>query len=207
MAAAAAVLHHLAAFTLVAALAVEAVFVNSALTAKTARILQRADMILGAAAVVLLIVGLARVFHFEKGWAYYSASVPFIAKFSLFIIVALLSSYPTLVFLSWRNPLKLGDVLARPDDGLRPVRTLIYLELAGVILIILFAALMAKGIGLWSSSWGAPNSDRHHIRGFAALHSAHAALHLKRENGGPSTKCRWYDRRLLRDGLSESSHN
>lgn len=150
MAAAAAFLHHLAAFTLVSALAVEAVLINSGLTLRTARILQRADMILGGAAVVLLIVGIARAFHFEKGWTYYSASIPFIAKLSVFIILALLSIYPTIVFLSWRNPLKLGKILTATDDGLRLVRIFIYLELAGVVLILLLAVLMAKGIGYWS---------------------------------------------------------
>src|SRR5262250_1205342 len=53
-------IHHLAAFTLVAALAVEAVLVSGAMTVRSTRVVQRADMILGAAAGVLLIAGLAR---------------------------------------------------------------------------------------------------------------------------------------------------
>jgi putative membrane protein len=147
---AAAFVHHLAAFSLVAALVVEAILVRDGLTLRTARIVQRADMVLGLAAVVLLAVGLARVFHYEKGWAYYSSSLPFIAKFSLFILLALLSIYPTLVFLSWRKPLKLGEALTAPDAVLRTVRRVIYLELAGVVLIILCAALMARGIAVWT---------------------------------------------------------
>jgi putative membrane protein len=148
MAAAAAFVHHLAAFSLVAALVVEAVLVRDGLTLRTARVVQRADMVLGAAAVVLLVVGLARVFHYEKGWTYYTGSLPFIAKFSLFVVLALLSIYPTLVFLSWRKPLKLGEVLIAPGDMLRTVRRVIYLELAGVVVIILCAVLMARGIGI-----------------------------------------------------------
>src|SRR6266542_1961292 len=151
-AAVAAFIHHLAAFSLVAALVVEAVLVTNGLTLRTARVVQRADMVLGAAAVVLFVVGLGRVFHYEKGWASYSSSLPFIAKFSLFILVALLSIYPTLVFLSWRRPLRLGEALTGMDDRLRPVRLLIYLELVGVVAIILCAALMAKGIGFWPAS-------------------------------------------------------
>jgi putative membrane protein len=102
--------------------------------------------------LIVLVVGIARVFHYEKGWAYYSSSVPFIAKFSLFVVVALLSIYPTIVFLSWRRPLRLGEALAGTDDRLRSVRLLIYVELVGVIAIILCAALMAKGIGYWPPS-------------------------------------------------------
>jgi len=142
-------IHHLAAFTLVAALAVEAVLVSGAMTVRSTRVVQRADMILGAAAGVLLIAGLARVFHFEKGWTYYASSVPFIVKFSLFVVVALLSVYPTVVFLSWRKPAKLAALLAAADDALRPVRIVIYLELVAVVIIVLCAALMAKGIGVW----------------------------------------------------------
>jgi len=144
-------IHHLAAFTLVAALAVEAVLVRGALTVRSARVVQRADMILGAAAGVLLVAGLARVFHFEKGWTYYASSVPFIVKFSLFLVVALLSIYPTVVFLSWRKPAKLAAALSAADDVLRPVRIVIHLELVAVVIIVLCAALMAKGIGVWTA--------------------------------------------------------
>jgi putative membrane protein len=147
MAALFAFLHHLAAFTLVAALAIEFVLLRDALTLSGARKLMRADTMLGLSATVVLLIGLARVFYFEKGWAYYSASIPFIAKFSLFVIAAVLSIYPTVAFLSWREPLKRGEVPIVSDRALVQLRTVIGLELAGIVLIILCAALMAKGIG------------------------------------------------------------
>ena len=64
-------LHHLAAFTLVAAVALEFVLLRGELTTWSARRLQVADMVLGIAASVLFVVGLARVVWFEKGAAYY----------------------------------------------------------------------------------------------------------------------------------------
>src|SRR5262249_58628092 len=117
------------------------------LTVRTARIVQRADMVLGAAALVLLVAGLTRVFHYEKGWAYYSSSLPFIAKFSLFILVALLSIYPTLVFLSWRRPLRLGEALTGMDNPMPRLSILIYIEIVGEGTIILGAPPMATGNG------------------------------------------------------------
>ncbi len=60
-------LHHISAFTLFAALVVEFVLIRSMLTVESARKIQVADMIFGISAGVLLVVGLARVFHFEKG--------------------------------------------------------------------------------------------------------------------------------------------
>ena len=71
MAALFAFLHHLAAFVLVAAIAVEFVLIKSELNVANARKILRADQIYGAAAGALLVVGLLRVFFFEKGAAYY----------------------------------------------------------------------------------------------------------------------------------------
>lgn len=96
-------LHHAAAFTLVAALVVEFVLIRGELDATTARRLARADMVFGISAGVLLVAGLLRVFYFEKGAAYYFHSATFIAKLALFVLIALLSIYPTIRFISWRR--------------------------------------------------------------------------------------------------------
>ena len=64
-------LHHVAAFTLVSALAVEFVLIRQDLTLAIARRLPIVDAVLGISAGFLLVVGLLRVFFFEKGAAYY----------------------------------------------------------------------------------------------------------------------------------------
>jgi putative membrane protein len=138
-------LHHLAAFTLVAALAVEFVLIKQELTVTTARKLAVTDAVLGAAATILLVVGLARVFYFEKGAAYYFHSHAFLGKFSLFILTALLSIVPTIEFFSWRKAIKQGQVPVVSAARLRRTRMIIHIELAGIVLILLFAAIMAKG--------------------------------------------------------------
>jgi putative membrane protein len=140
-------LHHVAAFALVAALVLEFVLVKDDLSVKTARKLLLADLVLGASAFVVLIVGFLRVLYFEKGASYYFHSVPFIAKLSLFVIVALLSIYPTVEFLSWRKPLKEGRVPIVSDRKVRLIRSIIHWELVGIVLLILGAALMARGVG------------------------------------------------------------
>src|SRR4051794_6910321 len=96
-------LHHLAAFTLVAAVALEFVLLKGELTLWSARRLQVADLVLGISATILLLVGLARVFWLEKGAAYYFHNHAFLTKFALFVFVALLSIVPTVEFLSWRR--------------------------------------------------------------------------------------------------------
>ena len=142
-------LHHLAAFTLVAALAVEFALLKGDLTAATARRIVRADMIVGLSAGAVLLVGLARVFHFEKGAGYYFHSWPFIGKLSMFVLVALLSIYPTVTFLSWGKALKQGQAPGVDAGRLRTVRRLVHAELAGIVLILLFAAMMARGVGFF----------------------------------------------------------
>ena len=138
-------LHHLAAFTLVGALAVEFVLIKQELTLATARKLAVTDAVLGVAAGVVLVAGLARAFYFEKGAAYYFHNHAFLTKFSLFVIVALLSIVPTIEFLSWRKALKQGQVPAVAARKLKRLRMIIHIELAAIVLILLCAAIMAKG--------------------------------------------------------------
>jgi putative membrane protein len=142
-------LHHIAAFVLFAALVVEFVLVRDALTLGNARKILKADLVFGISAGVLLIVGMGRVFHFEKGATYYFHTWTFIAKLSLFVLVGLLSIVPTREFLSWRGAVKQGQVPQVSSAKMRSVRSIIHVELAGIVLIILMAALMAKSVGLF----------------------------------------------------------
>ena len=138
-------LHHLCAFTLVSAVAIEFVLIRSELTLSSARRLQVTDLVLGIAAGALLVIGLLRVFFFEKGAEYYFHSHAFLTKFSLFIVIGLLSIIPTMEFLSWRGALKAGQVPAIEPKKLRRVTMVIHSELAAVVIILLCAAIMARG--------------------------------------------------------------
>lgn len=138
-------LHHLAAFTLVSALAIEFVLIRQELTLASARRLQVTDAVFGAAAGILLVVGLLRVFYFEKGAEYYWTSHAFLTKFGVFILVGLLSIVPTVEFLSWRKAVKAGKVPQVSEKKLGTVRRLIHIELAGIVVILLAAAIMTKG--------------------------------------------------------------
>jgi putative membrane protein len=141
-------LHHIAAFTLFAALVVELILIREVLTVGTARRLQVADMVFGISAGVLIVVGLLRVFYFEKGAYYYFHTWTFIAKLALFVIVGLVSIVPTLEFLSWRKAVKQGQAPSVSPDKVRALRSIMHWELVGLVVIILMAALMAKGVGL-----------------------------------------------------------
>ena len=118
------------------------------LTLGQARRIQRADMIYGISAGALVVAGFLRVFYFEKGSAYYFHNVFFIVKLSLFLLVALLLIYPTVLFLSWNKLLKAGRPPQSTDVQFRRLRMILLLELSGVIGILLCAPFMAQGRGM-----------------------------------------------------------
>jgi putative membrane protein len=135
MAAFFAFLHHVAAFTLVAAVAVQFVLIRAELSAENARRLSAVDAVLGLSALTVLAVGLLRVFYFEKGASYYFHSVPFIVKLSVFVIVALASIYPTVQFAAWRKALKHGSMPTVAPGKLRAIRRVIP-QTVGVVVIL-----------------------------------------------------------------------
>lgn len=140
-------LHHLAAFTVVAALAVEVVLFKPPLSLLQARRLLRTDSVFGAAAGAVLIIGLLRVAYFEKGPAYYWHDTFFLIKFGAFVIAGLISIYPTITFLSWSRSLRAGTVPELSAERVRRVRLCLMLELAAIVVILLCAPLMARGFG------------------------------------------------------------
>jgi putative membrane protein len=142
-------LHHAAAFVIVAVLTAELVLLKSELTLVSARSALRMDAAYGIAALALLVIGFLRVFYTEKGAAYYFHSGTFLTKIALFAIVGLLSIYPTRQFLRWREPLREGRVPELGVDVRRKIRMLVHVELTLLFAIMLFAVLMARGIGFF----------------------------------------------------------
>ncbi|MCY1379255.1 hypothetical protein D9M69_669570 [compost metagenome] len=108
----------------------------------------RIDIAYALSAGLVLASGAARLVWYGKGLAYYLHNSLFHAKLGLFILIALLSILPTLVFLNWRNDLRAGlvpQVSARL--GTLVIMT-IRLELLLLLVLPLLAALMARGFGV-----------------------------------------------------------
>jgi putative membrane protein len=134
-----ALLHHLAAFTLVAALVAEHLLFERRMEAPAAQRLRAVDAVYGLSAGVLLVAGLLRVFYFEKGAAYYLGNPWFLAKLGLFITIALLSIYPTVSFISWRRKPGVTETQARW------IPRLVRAQLLLIPIVLFCAILMAKG--------------------------------------------------------------
>jgi putative membrane protein len=108
-----------------------------------------ADGIYGLSATTILVTGILRVLYFGKGTDYYLSSPVFYTKISIFIVISLLSLYPTFSFLTWIKDLRNEQT---PKLELLQVQRLTWLirgELAGFVIIPLFAAILARGIHLF----------------------------------------------------------
>ena len=141
-------LHHLAAFMLMGALAIEHSLIKLKIDMHVARKLQRADMIFGISAGVILVVGFMRVVSFEKGTFYYLHSIPFILKMVLFVVIGLLSIYPTMQFISWRQDTKNNQDPIVSDHKINLIQRIIKYELAAAILMLFCAAAAARNVGM-----------------------------------------------------------
>jgi putative membrane protein len=140
-------LHHVLFVVIMLMLFGELLLLKEPLTLASARKIQRYDAIYGAAAGLIIVVGVLRVMYFEKGVDYYLHSAPFIAKMVLFLVAGLLSIFPTATFLKWNRALKQGSVPTLPDALKRKLRLILHAEASLLLLVMLCAAMMAKGIG------------------------------------------------------------
>ncbi|MCH9054615.1 DUF2214 family protein [Synechococcus sp. PCC 6716] len=151
--AAIAYLHYLSFMVAFAALVVEHLTLRKELELKQAWRLVITDGLYGIAAITVLVTGILRVLYFGKGTAYYLSNPVFHLKVGFFILVGLLSLYPTISFLLWLKPLRQGQVPTLELAAVQRLTWVIRAELALLSGIPLLAAMMARGIGLdWIQS-------------------------------------------------------
>ena len=140
-----AILHHLLVFTLAGILAAEWVLIRPGLSGPSLQLLGRIDGAYGGVAMAVIAVGVCRVIFGLKGWEYYLSNHAFWGKMVAFVIVGLLSIRPTMRIIAWRKSAGASGVV--PDDEILAVRTWLKGEIAFLALILVFAAMMARGIG------------------------------------------------------------
>jgi putative membrane protein len=140
-------LHFVFAFILIGAIAAEAFVLRLPVDGRVARLLLRIDVFVGASSVLLILAGVARVFWGAKGAGYYADQPFFWAKMAMFAIIGLLSIIPTRAFFRWVKAAKADSAFAVPDAEAKRVRRVVMAEVHLAALLLLFASLMARGIG------------------------------------------------------------
>lgn len=140
--------HHLAAFALVGVLVAEYMMIAPGLSGERLRRVGMLDAAYGGLATLIVVVGFARVFWGEAGYAFYVMNWVFWAKIALFVAVAILSIQPTLMVLTWRRAARADPAFAVPAPIAARLRRVLLGELVLFAFIPIFAAMMARGIGL-----------------------------------------------------------
>lgn len=143
-----AALHYLSIFMLIVFLAGEAVLCKPELVrAAVVRRLGIYDLLYFGFSMAVLATGIARVFFGVKGAAFYATNVWFWAKIATFAAIGLMSIPPTLAFIRWRKRLRQDATALPANDEVIRARKWVLREAHTLVLLPIFAALMARGFG------------------------------------------------------------
>ena len=137
-------IHYIGIMLLLASLLGEHLMLKPELTAAQARTIQRLDIIYGASAGIVLVTGIVRMF-LEKGAVYYNHHIAFHILFGIFILAALLSIYPTVIFLRWRSDTAAGRGQQLAPDQFKKIQIILRVEMTLLLLAPFFATWMAHG--------------------------------------------------------------
>jgi len=135
-------LHFIGIILLAATIFAEHLLIKAEMTAVEIRKMAIIDAIYGFAAIVVLVAGLSLWLWVGKPAAFYTANVLFHIKISAFVVLGLLSIYPTVFFVRHRKTTAVSVVVPKI------IVQLIRAELALLAVIPLLAVLMARGYGL-----------------------------------------------------------
>jgi len=141
-------LHYIAIMSLMGSLITEHIILKPNLAKDQIKQLAVTDLIYGIAAIIVLTTGLLRWFLYGKGFDFYMSNPLFHIKLTLFIIMAIISIFPTRKFLKWRKQIKNGE---DPDVNEKVVKKLlmfIRIELLIVVIMPLLAVMIARGTGI-----------------------------------------------------------
>lgn len=135
--------HFMAVFAIVGAIFAEQFLISRIMTRREIKRIAKIDAIYGIGALLVLIVGFILWFWVGKPTSFYSRNWIFHAKLTLFILLGLLSIYPTIFFLKNRKGNDLDTKIEVPGK----VILLLKIELLLIIVIPALATLMSLGIG------------------------------------------------------------
>lgn len=136
-------LHFIGLFLVVATVFAEAILLKKVLKRSVLQSLFKIDGLYGLSAMLVLGAGLYLWFGIGKPGEYYTANPIFHIKVTLFLIVGILSVWPTVFYFKNRK----GD---EEDEVHIPnhLRIILRLELLLLFIIPLLATSMAQGVGL-----------------------------------------------------------
>ncbi|MGK0186672.1 MAG: putative membrane protein [Verrucomicrobiales bacterium] len=136
-------LHFVSIFAVIATITAEHLLLARKMPRLQLRRVSQLDTIYGVAAILVLITGILQWVTVGKDSSFYSKNWIFLVKIAAFILVGLISIYPT-VFFAKGGKGPTDEIVEVPKSIFMVVR----IELLLLISIPLLAVLMARGIGL-----------------------------------------------------------
>ncbi|MSP02699.1 MAG: DUF2214 family protein [Acetobacteraceae bacterium] len=137
-----AIAHHILIFAMFGVLVAESMCLQPGMTAGDVRRVSRIDLSYGVLAALILAVGFSRALFAAKGWEYYLSNTFFWLKIVTFVAIGLLSAPPTIALIRWRR-----SGTAPTGGEIAYVRRFIWAETILFVLLLIFAAAMARGYG------------------------------------------------------------
>lgn len=137
-------IHYIGIMLLLASLLGEHLLLRQEMTVSEARTIQTLDIVYGGSATIVLVTGIMRMF-LEKGAVYYNHHIAFHILFGIFVIAALISIYPTVIFLRWRNDTRAGRGQQLERSQFKKIQMMVRVEMTLMLLAPLFATWMAHG--------------------------------------------------------------
>ena len=133
----------MAVFAIVSAIFAEQFFISKTMTRLEIKRIAKIDAIYGIGALLVIIAGLTLWFWVGKPASFYTRNWIFHLKLTLFVILGILSIYPTIFFLKKRKGYDIDTIIEVP----KTIILLLRFELLLIIVIPLLATLMSLGIG------------------------------------------------------------
>lgn len=128
-------------------LAAELFIMRLAPSAPVINLLTRIDRLYGLSAVGLIVAGVSRVLFGLKDAGFYLSSHAFIGKMVVFGVIGLVSILPTMRFMKWSRATRSDPAFAPGDAEWKSTKRYVTIEVHLLVLVVIFAALMARGIG------------------------------------------------------------
>lgn len=141
-------LHYISIMALMGSLISEHLILKPRLSAQQIRSLAGIDFVYGISAILVLVTGLLRWFVYGKGSEFYLSNPLFHTKLTLFVILGVLSIFPTVKFLKWRKQVKKGEDPAVEEKTVKRLLMYIRIELLLVAVMPLLAVMIARGVGM-----------------------------------------------------------
>lgn len=139
-----AALHHVLFFGLVSMLVTQSVLLTRPIDGAALKRLAGVDRGYGITALLLLAIGFARVFMGVKGEGFYLHNPWFHAKIGVFVLVGIISIWPTVRFLRWRKAMRADPGFLPPPAEATGLARIVRFELMLVGVIFVLAAAMAR---------------------------------------------------------------